>query len=523
MNAVLQLLERYLDDHEALSAREMAQLAEELDRSPELAATLKDQLVVRELLSQKLAVDRRNFPAQVAQRRRDSDRGEEELFRQVMDVRSLAADELRAAPRRSRWRTAVPFAAGLALALLLAVGAGVYRDRWLPAPVVAEVAAVEGDVMLEQQGRHRRAAVGATIRAGDEISVAPEATLTIRYPDRTTLLLDGGAEVQLRGRPKESKRVVLAEGGLSASVARQPVESPLLVETEAAMVRVVGTELFVYTSDEGARVGVTQGRIVLTRRSDGEEVEVAAGSSGFASSNVLHVWQGVWPTNLAGAALVIESESKSQTGEPFGAPQPVTLQPQGRARLSEHGALVLDEGAFVAQGAGMTIFDACRSTSEMTIEAIVRPNDGEQTNAAIVFAAGDGTETPNFALVQSQGRYGFFLKTSDAPAGRLFDLADVTEDESQRVVVTYRPGRLACYLDGQLLYPRLDVRGDFSTWTPGELIFGDQPQGGHNWRGVLEGLAVYNRVLGKNEIQRNAAAYEMILEQRRPVSASDQP
>jgi ferric-dicitrate binding protein FerR (iron transport regulator) len=523
MKHMEEIIATYLDDRNALSAEEMARLASELDRSADAAAALKDQLIVRELLSQKLAQDRQNFPAQAAQRRRDFERGEDELFRQVMEVRTLAAEDLKAKSGRPRRLRRLSFWAGLSLVLLMAVTAGVFWEQIAPRPVIAQIASLEGDVIVERGGEQFPATAGAAVRAGDRLLVAQDATAQVRYPDRTTVLLDSEAVVQWEGRPRDAKRVLLSSGGLSASVTRQPAEAPMTVETEAAVVRVVGTEFFVYAGEENARVGVTKGRIVLSRRSDGQEAEVAAGSSGFASADVLQVWEGIWPSNLAGAALVIESEPKMQASDARGAPQAVALIPQGRARLTEHGALVLDEGAFVADGAGAAITQACQATNALTVEAIVRPNEGIQSEAAIVFAAGDGARAPNFALIQSQGRFGFLLRTSDATRGSTFDLADVAEDSPQRLTVTYRPGRLACYLDGRLLFHRGDLKGDLSPWSDGELVFGDQPGGGHNWRGVLEGVAIYNRVLCKNEIQRNAAAYGEILDVRRPVSVSDAP
>ncbi len=522
MKGIPRLLETYLDDRDALSAEEMARLAAELDRSPALAEALQDQLVMRELLSQKLAEDRRNFPAQVGQRRRDSQRSEDELLRQVIEVRSMAADELRAQGAGRRYQRRLSFWIGLAGVLLVAVTAGVFWEQIAPQPVIAYVTAVEGELSLQRNSRSTVAARGVEVRAGDRLSVNRDGAATVRYADGTSLLLDGGAVVELAGRPEEAKHVRLLQGGMSASVEPQPGEFPLVVETAAALVRVMGTEFFAYTSELGAGVAVTEGRIALVRRSNGQVAEVAAGSSGFASPDVLRVWKGVWPSNPSGAALVLEG-APPRPAASDGKASPVVLAAQGRARLSEHGALVLDDGAFLAEGAGPAICRACQQSHELTVEAIVRPNAGPQVEAAVVFAAGDANGPPNFALVQSQGRFGFVLHTSDVADASVFDLADVAEELPQRLTITYRPGRLICYLEGKVLFERNDLHGDFRNWSPGDLLFGDQPDGGHNWRGVLEGIAVYNRALGKNEVQRNAAAYAAILEHRQPVSFSDQP
>lgn len=522
MKSLQKLVELYLDDREAMSSKDMARLARELERSPALAATVKDQLILRELVSQRLAEDRRNFPAQAGQRRRDDDRGEDELFRQVMEIRALAAEELRARGRSTSTFSRLTFWTCLAAALFMAVTAGVYWTQGLPAPTIAQIAAIEGEVLIERGPQRLSAVVGSEIKTGDRLHVAQDATATVRYPDQTTVLLDSEAVVQFDGRPAQAKQLLLAHGGLSADVAPQPPEAPLVVETDTALVRVMGTRFFAYAEEAGTRVGVTEGYVILVRRRDGEEATVAAGNSGFASPQVLETWHGVWPSNLAGAALVFEDAFKANAGiGATGTPQPVTLIPQGRARLSEHGALVLDDGAYLALGAGEAIYDACQRTSQLTVEAIVQPNDGRQEHATILSFDGGVGEAPNFSLTQSLDRIVFVLKT--AGGEQSIEAASVPHEGPRRLAITYRPGRLAWYVDGELRFERKDLPFDLRNWTPGELIFGDEPEGGHNWRGVLEGVAIYNRVLCRNEIQRNATAYEAILNLRRPVSASDLP
>src|SRR4029079_18256894 len=91
------LVHRYLEDRDSLSTRECDALIAALRADPELAGRLRDQLLLDDLLAQKLALDRRNFVPQVEQRIADLKRGHTELSRQTADLRSIAAAERTAA------------------------------------------------------------------------------------------------------------------------------------------------------------------------------------------------------------------------------------------------------------------------------------------------------------------------------------------------------------------------------------------------------------------------------------------
>src|SRR3954471_9310707 len=83
------LIHRYLEDRGSLSARDLDELIAGLRADSELAITLREQLILDDLLAQKLALDRVNFVAQVEQRIADFERGHDELTKQVADLRSM--------------------------------------------------------------------------------------------------------------------------------------------------------------------------------------------------------------------------------------------------------------------------------------------------------------------------------------------------------------------------------------------------------------------------------------------------
>ena len=71
------LIHRYLEDPAALGEPELEQLIALLRAKPTMAVELREQLIVDDLLGQKLAVDRKNFIIMVQQRLTDYDKGEE--------------------------------------------------------------------------------------------------------------------------------------------------------------------------------------------------------------------------------------------------------------------------------------------------------------------------------------------------------------------------------------------------------------------------------------------------------------
>jgi hypothetical protein len=95
----------------------------------------------------------------------------------------------------------------------------------------------------------------------------------VRYADGTRLALIGDTAVTCSDQ--EGKVVRLHHGTLAASVQPQPAGSPLVVETPAARVEVLGTEFTCRAGDDGTEVSVTRGRVRVVRTSDGAAVEVA--------------------------------------------------------------------------------------------------------------------------------------------------------------------------------------------------------------------------------------------------------
>lgn len=177
----------------------------------------------------------------------------------------------RVLPRRPglarRW-----WAAGIAAALLLALGAwlllGPHGDE------SARVQMVVGDVYFVTAEGKTLARAGAVVSPGSTLRTMGEQSLVgIVYADGTRL--EVGADSTLTQLTE--KKVFLAEGYLKAEVAEQPPGRPMLLSTPRAEVQALATKFSLAGGPEATHLETMEGVAQLTRTSDGQSIDVAAG------------------------------------------------------------------------------------------------------------------------------------------------------------------------------------------------------------------------------------------------------
>ncbi len=368
MDNIETLIERFVDDRDQLSDEELDELVDAAGADPLLAARLKDQLVIDELLAQRMAIDRRDFVAQMGQRIRDDQYGipepapvDAEMARDIRDLVDVQLAEKQQQARRrqaSRWRGVV-----VALALLLLAGTGVWWWQVLQQPI-GVIAEVTGIPSLARGSRWQPVSEGMTIRFGDRLSTLPDQSLTLRYRDGTILQLAGDSSVALQGESsRKGKRINVAWGTLTADVAQQPAGRPMLIETPISNITVRGTRLWLSADDARTRLDVIEGLVEMARKSDGKSVDVREREFAVATDAALSVEPLAWPIDHRDAVVVLET-ADTQTLVRASEPdkfEMLDLRPRGQARLDHNFAFVLAGGAYGLNNASAAVLNDCRA------------------------------------------------------------------------------------------------------------------------------------------------------------------
>lgn len=121
--------------------------------------------------------------------------------------------------------------------------------------------------MVEVITENNQPLTGGTVE-----TMTGDSTVTMQFMDGTTVTLDGLSLLTIS--EQEQKILRLKRGNLSADVQPQPSSRPMMVFTEAAELRVVGTQFNVNARDESTKLTVNEGEVLLKRTTDGESVNV---------------------------------------------------------------------------------------------------------------------------------------------------------------------------------------------------------------------------------------------------------
>lgn len=515
MSETSQLIARFVENRDGLSETELDALITELRTQPHLGVVLRSQLTVDDLLSQKLALDRRNFLAQVGQRIGDFEQGEEEVFNQVAEMRAMAEAELQqvarpAAPRKG-WYALLALAGALLLAsaLLPRFFAGLGS--------VAELAQVSGDALVLGRSGSTVAAAGVKLSAGDEISVRSGSAL-LKYADGTQVNLSAGATaVCVAGLSGQAKQIRLDRGELTASVTPQTAGAMEFLTPHArAIVR--GTELRLVVVDSRTQLEVSEGKVELAHHRGGQPLLVAASQTGVADEDRLALRQLEWPEDREAALFVYRSADEiglarnPETGNLRHTP----LHPHGRAFASSRQTLILAGGGFASSEAGEDLAAWIRREPRVALEVAFvaeRPTvQGAQTICAWGQLGGENL------LVQQEGDQ-LVLLANAAQTGAQplrLPLGKVQADASTHLLVSCGENRLVAFVNGASVGEAVVNSDKLGEWSNGPLRLGSAAGGDSNsaWRGVICGLAVYQRTYDATAASHSFRRYQELYAER---------
>lgn len=498
------LMQRFVDDRDALSEHEYARLVEAIRQQPELIGQLRDQLRVDDALSQALALDRRNFDAQVQQRIADHLRGEDELNRQAEELRSIALARIELEQGHTRWNW--PSLVGLALALSLFAAAGVGLWLWQRSQSqsrLARVESVQGQVVVRRVPRDqdRYAEPGMPLRLGDGVLVGDKATIAIAWPDGTRVELQSGAQAELPSTTS-GKRVYLDEGELAASVAAQPSRHPMRFKTPHAEAVVRGTELFLRVTPDETRLEVAKGKVELVEQETSDSQLVATAQSAIARTGEEVIKQAVrMPTSQRGLVyLFTPNQRLFLRGSKL---ERTRIEPRAGASFTESGTMQLRGGWMTDTTAAADVGGRLEDSGQFTLEAVLEfPTTASQEDRTIFGIEGD--QGPLLALVQRRNslELAFF---ADQGEPQRITVASLDAPEAKlHLTVVYDGGQIRAYVGGKEAGAAVRVARPLAIGGASRLVFGGNENESTRWSGKIQGLATYNRALSAAEIRGNA-------------------
>ncbi|MEZ5301048.1 MAG: PQQ-binding-like beta-propeller repeat protein [Verrucomicrobiales bacterium] len=189
----------------------------------------------------------------------------------------------------------------------------------------------------------------------------------------------------------------------------------------------------------------------------------------------------------------------------------------GRYRIEELGAakigdagIALGGGGIYARGLGNALADAAKPLRAFAIEAAFTPENLTQNGPARIITFSDGPYARNFTLGQEGDTLVLRLRTPSAgengqqPEVQLCKLT--AAGQPLHLIVSYRSGEVACFLNGAPAGGSRQVTGGFDGWTPQHFLLGDEYEGGRDWQGTLHGFALYGKFIDAAEAAKRAAA-----------------
>lgn len=176
---------------------------------------------------------------------------------------------------------------------------------------------------------------------------------------------------------------------------------------------------------------------------------------------------------------------------------------RGGADIARDGAMALTGGSFAADDISAAITKACRASNELTIEAVITPANTSQNGPVRIVSLSSTPYQRHFTLGQERDKLVLRLRTprtGENGQNPQVTLCGVKAGAAVHVLVTYRDGELACYRNGQRVLRSDAVRGDFSNWDDKQhFILGDEWDGGRDWQGSLDAVAIFARHIDERE------------------------
>ena len=287
-------------------------------------------------------------------------------------------------PQQNLWRAPLAACAVLALGVLLYF---VFRDK--PNSALTSVAMLKdagSGTCVIRSGKSIPALSAMDLFANDEIRCPQNGGAKIDYPDATQVALKGSAAVVIAptGQRGGGKCIRIENGQLSASVSKQPADSPMSFLSAYADAVVLGTRLNMEVDISSTKLSVIEGKVRFASIADGKSLEVSGGEFATAGKGIAFAVaratdkipaksaraDGVVAlyTFHAGSGAIVKDESGSDDPLDLTISDPSAVTWLKTGGLNVHGTTSISTAQPAAK-----ILNACRSSGAITIEAWIKP------------------------------------------------------------------------------------------------------------------------------------------------------
>ncbi|MDH3685432.1 MAG: hypothetical protein OEP95_04360 [Myxococcales bacterium] len=205
--------------------------------------------------------------------------------------------------------------------------------------------------------------------------------------------------------------------------------------------------------------------------------------------------------NAAAENLVTDPETDLETT--------VEVEARGAARIDSQGRMNVAGGAFFAELPGPLL----QGPEGFTVELILDPAGRKQEEARILGLGAAGA--PALMLVQRGARLFADFETEAGPQS--LELGKLSKRRRQHLLLELGGSHFAAFRKGRR-WAETDLHGGLvGADKPAVLTIGADTQGGHDWRGAVEGVAIYRRALTVPEAQSAARTALSRVSDRKPV------
>lgn len=505
-----EIIHRFLEDPAGLTEADLEQLISCLRTQPHKAVELREQLIIDDLLGQKLAVDRKNFIIMVQQRLTDFERGEEETYNQVADLRAIAEAEIELAVRPAGISPWVKLAGGISLTVIPVLCFIAWRYQESSPRAVANVSELSGDVARIRGNTREPLRNGQAISTGESIVAAPGSTVVWKYKDQTTIRLLGDSETVITADSSTlAKQVRLERGELVANVAKQ-TRGPMVFTTPHATATVRGTELRLVVAESNTQLDVTEGRVDFQRNDNSKVLQLTANESGIATAANIQSRDVLWPVNRASAAYIFELDKPQYARNPeSGNLRETPLEAAGKAILTQKFALRLDGGSYRSEESGKDALSFIKKSGEFACEILFTPDKSQSSQPATVCSFGP-LENENFLLVQTGKDLFVHLFKGPGQSPTVFELGEISLGSPHYVSFACQDGRVSAVVDGVQVIVNDVFHNTIVSWDEGPLVLGSDASGKRPWKGEIAALAIFDQFVEKALADANRQRFQQL-------------